>query len=82
MSVQSLEYLVNLATDKLFDVLAWWSVVGSVGEGGDNCVLDVTDIAGGLEGGESRGRVVVSKWALSSSSSKSLGGHSSGSLDE
>ena len=27
-------------------------------------------------------RVVITKWALSSSSSKSLGGHSSGSLDK
>lgn len=82
MSVESLEDLVDLAADNLFNVLAGWCVVGSVGEGGDNCVLDVANVAGGLEGGESRGLVVISKWALSSSSSKSLGGHSSGSLDE
>jgi len=82
MSVQSLENLVDLAADKLFDVLARWSVVRSVGKSGDNCVLDVADVAGGLESGESRGLVVVSEWALSSSSSKSLGGHSSGSLDK
>lgn len=82
MSVESLEDLVDLAADNLFNVLAWWSVVGSVGEGGDDCALDIADVAGGGEGGESSGRVVITKWALSSSSSKSLGGHSSGSLDE
>lgn len=82
VSVESLEDLVDLAADNLLDVLAGWCVVGSVGEGGDDRVLDVADVAGGLESGESRGLVVVSKWALSSSSSKSLGGHSSGSLDE
>lgn len=82
MSVESLEDLVDLAADNLFNVLAWWSVVGSVGEGGDDCALDIADVAGGGEGGESSGRVVVTKWALSSSSSKSLGGHTSGSLDE
>lgn len=82
VSVESLEDLVDLAADDLFNVLAGWCVVGSVGKSGDDRVLDVADVAGGLESGESRGLVVVSKWALSSSSSKSLGRHSSGSLDE
>lgn len=82
MSVESFKDLVDLAADNLFNVLAWWSVVGSVGEGGDDCALDIADVAGGGEGGESSGRVVITKWALSSSSSKSLGGHSSGSLDK
>lgn len=54
VSVQSLEDLVDLAADDLFNVLAGWCVVGSVGERGDDRVLDVADVAGGLEGGESR----------------------------
>lgn len=61
VSVQSLENLVDLAADKLFDVLARWSVVGTVGKSGDDCVLDVTDVAGGLESGESRGLKPVKK---------------------
>lgn len=55
MSVESLEDLVDLAADNLFNVLAGWCVVGSVGESGDDRVLDVADVAGGLESGESRG---------------------------
>ena len=61
VSVESLEDLVDLAADNLFNVLAWWSVVGSVGEGGDDCALDIADVAGGGEGGESSGLKGVKK---------------------
>jgi len=82
VSVESLEDLADLAADDLFDVSAGWIVVGSVGKSGNDRVLDIADSAGVLEGGEGGGRVVVSEWALSSSSGKSLGGHASDSLDE
>lgn len=79
---QAVEDLVDLGTDHLLDVSAGRSVVRSVGESRDDRVLDIADSAGGLESGEGGGRVVVSEWALSSSSGKSLVGHSSDSLDE
>ena len=52
MSGESLEDLVDLGANELFDVAAGWGVVGSVGEGGDDRVLDIADLAGGLESRE------------------------------
>ena len=55
MSGESLEDLVDLGANELFDVAAGWGVVGSVGEGGDDGVLDIADLAGRLESRGSRG---------------------------
>ena len=54
MSGKSFEDLVDLGANEFFDVAAGGGVVGSVGKGGDDGVLDIADLASGLESSKSR----------------------------